>query len=136
MNKVLSMIEVNSSSEAFHLLKSKFNPFSEEVWVISLDTQLHLISLDMVFRGTANACLIHPRDIFRTLILNNACSFILAHNHPSKSVLPSPEDLTITRKIQQLSKVFEIKMNDHIIFTDQIYFSLADSGLFKIKPKK
>ena len=104
--------------------------------MISLDTQLHLISLDMVFRGTANACLIHPRDIFRTLILNNACSFILAHNHPSKSVLPSPEDLTITRKIQQLSKVFEIKMNDHIIFTDQIYFSLADSGLFKIKPKK
>lgn len=127
------MIEINSSSEAFDILKSKFNPFSEEVWILSLDTHLGLLSLDMIFRGTANSCLVHPRDIFRTLILNNACSFILAHNHPSKSVLPSEEDLIVTRKIRQLSKIFEIKMNDHIIFTDLNYFSMADSGLFKIK---
>lgn len=127
------MIEINSSAEAFQVLKSKFNPFSEEVWILSLDTHLGLLSIDMVFRGTANSCLIHPRDIFRSLILNNACSFVLAHNHPSKSVIPSEEDLIITRKIRQISKIFEIKMNDHIIFTDKIYFSMADSGLFKTR---
>lgn len=130
------MTEINSSSEAFNVLKSKFNPFSEEVWILSLDTHLRLLSSDMVFRGTVNSCLVHPRDIFRTLILNNACSFILAHNHPSRSVVPSEEDLIVTRKIRQISKIFEIKMNDHIIFTDQNYFSLADSGIFKARTRK
>lgn len=130
------MTEINSSSEAFNVLKSKFNPFSEEVWILSLDTHLCLLSSDMIFRGTVNSCLVHPRDIFRTLILNNACSFILAHNHPSRSVVPSEEDLIVTRKIRQISKIFEIKMNDHIIFTDQNYFSLADSGIFKARTRK
>lgn len=130
------MIEINSSSLAFQVLRTKFNTFSEEVWILSLDTHLRLISIDMIFRGTANSCLIHPRDIFRILILNNACSFVLAHNHPSKSIIPSEEDLIITRKLRQISKLFEITMNDHIIFTDQKYFSMMDSGLFKSKVRR
>ena len=123
--------EVNSSLNAFETLRPHFNPFAEEVWVIALGSQLQVLSLEMIFRGTADQCLIHPRDIFRFLVISNATSFVLAHNHPSNEVLPSAQDLTMTRKIHSASLLFEIPLQDHIIFSGEKYFSMADHGYFK-----
>ncbi len=123
--------EANSSLQAFEILKPHFNPFSEEVWAIALSSHLQVLSLEMIFRGTADQCLIHPRDIFRFLILANASSFILAHNHPSNEVLPSEQDLILTRKIYNGGILFQIPIQDHIIFSDEKYFSMADHGYFK-----
>ncbi len=125
------MNEVGSSFQAFQILKELENPFAEEIWVLALNAQLKVIRKEMVFRGTVDHCLIHPRDIFRVLIQNNASSFVLAHNHPSQEVLPSEQDLLITRKIHQLGKVSQIPLNDHLIFTREKYFSMADNGYFQ-----
>jgi len=123
--------EANSSLQAFEVLRPNFNPFAEEVWVLALNSQLQVQGLEMIFRGTVDQCLIHPRDIFRFLILNNASSFILAHNHPSKEVLPSAEDLVLTRKIHSASLLFQIPLLDHIVFSGEQYFSMADHNYLK-----
>jgi len=125
------MVEVSSSLQAFECLRAQINPYAEELWIIALNSQMEVIKTEMVFRGTADHCLIHPRDIFRTLILCNACSFIMAHNHPSEQVLPSEQDLILTRKIHSLSVMFQILLNDHLILTTSQYYSMADHGHFK-----
>lgn len=124
-------IEICSSLSAYQVLQGTFNPYSEEVWVIALNSQLQVLGIEMIFRGTVDHCLLHPRDIFRFLVKINASSFILAHNHPSYDVLPSEEDLVLTRKIDKIGQLLEIPLNDHIIFSSRKYYSLADSGFFK-----
>lgn len=130
------MIEVSSSLHAFECLHTEINPYAEEVWLLALGSHLQLIKKEMVFRGTADCCLIHPRDIFRSLVVNNACSFILAHNHPSNQALPSDEDLAFTKRIFQLGLLFQIPLNDHLVLTKSSYYSMADHGHFRKWRKK
>lgn len=124
-------MEITSSLHAFECLREHINPFAEELWLLALNSQLHLIKKEMLFRGTADSCLIHPRDIFRTLVVCNASSFILAHNHPSNQVAPSKEDLKLTQKIFHLSCLFQIPLNDHLVITTHGYYSMADHSHFK-----
>ena len=126
------MDEISSSSQAFDLLKEKTNSYAEELWIISLNSSMKIIGFEMIFRGTVDHCLIHPRDILRFLVITNACSFIMAHNHPSNDPLPSEQDLILTRKIHKLSQLIQIPLHDHIIFTEAQYFSMADHGLLKL----
>ncbi|UXR65549.1 JAB domain-containing protein [Bdellovibrio bacteriovorus] len=125
------MKEVSTSLQAYESLRTNINPYAEELWILALDSQMNLIRKEMVFRGTADFCLIHPRDIFRILIASNASSFILAHNHPSNSSTPSEQDLILTRKIHQMALLFEIPLNDHLVICADSYFSMADHGYFK-----
>jgi len=125
------MDELNSSLAAFDSLKTHYNPYAEEVWVLALNAQLAIIDKEMIFRGTVDHCMIHPRDVFRFLITRNASSFIMAHNHPSQDVLPSDSDLIITRKFFKMASLFEIPLLDHVVFTHDKYFSMADHGFMK-----
>lgn len=122
------MIEVSSSFQAYECVRKNINPHAEELWLLALNSHLHLIKKEMVFRGTADQCLIHPRDIFRILITYNASSFILAHNHPSDQVSPSKQDLTLTKKIYQLSHLMQIPLLDHLIISPEKYYSMADNS--------
>ncbi|UYL10376.1 JAB domain-containing protein [Bdellovibrio sp. SKB1291214] len=129
------MTEITSSAAAFESLKSLINPFAEELWVIALNPQLQVIATEMIFRGTADHCPTHPRDIFRFLIIKNASFFMMAHNHPSASVQPSEQDLITTRKMHTCGRIFQIPLIDHIIFSDADYYSMADNGFFKTLKK-
>lgn len=122
---------MSSSHQAFEVLKENENPFAEEMWIIALNAQMKMLHKEMIFRGTADHCLIHPRDIFRVLIMCNASSFIMAHNHPSQDVTPSQQDLTQTNKIYHLAVMLQIPLQDHLIFTAEKYFSMADHGFLK-----
>jgi DNA repair protein RadC len=124
-------MEVLSSQAAYQVLKSKLNPYSEELWVMGFNSQMNILCHEMVFRGTANACPFHPRDIFRHLILFNACSYLIWHNHPSSSCLPSAEDLRLTRRLLQLSQMMQIPLWDHLIVSTENYLSLSEMGYFK-----
>lgn len=125
------MSEISSSLDAFKALRNQINNHAEEVWVLALNSQLQLVAKEMIFRGTADQCLIHPRDIFRFLILSNACSFVIAHNHPSNNVLPSEQDLQFTQRLNNLAFLFQIVLNDHLVICSDRYFSMADHGYFK-----
>lgn len=124
-------MDVNSSQKAYEILRKHSQSPVEEFWIMALNSQLKLISHAMLFRGTVNACLIHPRDIIRYVCSENASSFIIAHNHPGGDPKPSREDKAITRRLFKISQMIEIPLQDHVILGDDCYYSFADHGFFQ-----
>ena len=109
----------------------------EKVWVICLDRKNKVIRTEAVTSGTANASLIHPREVFRPAIRYGATAVILAHNHPSGDPTPSTADLKVTKKIFEAAKVVDLEIHDHVILGEPEncpngfgYFSFSDNGLF------
>ena len=126
-----NMLHIENSEIAFQILKKHFNPFAEEFWGIFLDSQLNLIKTEMIHKGTANHCMIHPRDLFRSAIYNNSTKIIIAHNHTSISILPSNSDLIVTKRFLKISKIMEIPIVDHIIFNSTCFYSFKSNNLIK-----
>jgi len=103
---------------------------SEEVfYVLCLDTQCRVIYPALVSQGTVKEAHIHPRHVVQEALAHKAAAVILAHNHPSGALKPSPQDHQITRVLVQALAPLDIKVLDHIIIGGDDYFSFADSGM-------
>lgn len=103
----------------------------EVVVAIFLNTQGHVIALQEVTRGLVNSSLVHPREVYRLAIAMNASSVIVAHNHPSGELTPSPEDRAVTKQLVEAGDILGIPLLDHLIlgsYPDK-YFSFSESGL-------
>lgn len=107
------------------------NPWQEELWLVSMNSHLEILRTHLVFRGTADSCPVHPRDIFRLLIADNATQFVVAHNHPSGRALPSREDLRFTEGLVKAGLLMEIPLLDHVIIGASGHYSFADAGRIK-----
>lgn len=83
--------------------------------VLLLNTQNAIIAEEVVSIGTLNAGLVDPRGVFRPAVAANAASVIIAHNHPSGSLLPSNEDAEVTRRLRAAGKILGISVVDSII---------------------
>jgi DNA repair protein RadC len=107
----------------------------EEFHVLLLDTRNRLIRDVRVSRGTLNASLVHPREVFREAIKAGAASVVLAHNHPSGDPTPSSDDIKITRELVEAGRVMKIEVLDHIIVGKRTigratdYVSLKEMGV-------
>ncbi|MCB0411193.1 MAG: JAB domain-containing protein [Bdellovibrionales bacterium] len=110
-------------------LRRVMNPEVEEFWASALNSHKELIRSACIFRGSVDCCFVHPRDVFRFALQNNASSMILAHNHPSQCAEPSPEDLKIHRNFLKAARVLQIPIIDHLIVTDTKYFSFCEKKL-------
>lgn len=99
----------------------------EHFKVFCINTKGFVIS-DTVTIGTLNASIIHPRELFKIAIENNAYSIVITHNHPSGDTTPSDEDIYTTRKIAEAGKILGIKLDDHIIVSKTGFRSLAEMG--------
>ncbi len=100
----------------------------EEFHVLLLDNGNRVIQNRLVTRGTLNASLVHPREVFKTAIDSLASGVILLHNHPSGNRDPSKEDRLVTRQMVAAGEVMGIQVMDHIIIAGGDYFSFAESG--------
>lgn len=100
-------------------------------YCLYLDNKAKLIEMKLLFMGTINQSLIHPRDIFREACLLSAYSIIMVHNHPSNDIEPSNADIEITNKILESSKMLGIYLQDHIIVGDNNYYSFYENGFIK-----
>jgi len=96
---------------------------------ITLDGANHIIEKRVVFIGTLNRSLIHPREIFADALTDRAASIIIAHNHPSGQLEASSEDLHVTQRIKESGKLLGVELLDHVVFTKDGFLSLADEGL-------
>jgi DNA repair protein RadC len=123
------MSPIHNSRLAFDLLRPSFNAEAEEFWLITLNTDLSSKGLILIAKGTLNYCPVHPRDLFREAIKANAYAIIIAHNHPSLNTQPTKEDITLTRKLRKISLMVEIPIIDHIIFSNDGYFSFKENKL-------
>ena len=93
-----------------------------------LDSQSKVISREIISIGILNSVIVHPREIFRTAIIRNANAIIVAHNHPSGNLEPSAEDIEITKKLRQSGDIIGIKLFDHVIVSNEGYYSFSDRG--------
>ena len=91
----------------------------ESFYTFTLDTKNKVTGIFEVSRGTLNASIVHPRDVFQRAILQNANSIILMHNHPSGDPAPSQEDINTTNRLQEAGEIIGIKVLDHIIVGDE-----------------
>ena len=82
-----------------------------------------------ISEGILNASLVHPREVFREVILEPASGIILIHNHPCGDLEPSMEDIRITKRLVAAGRLFGIKVLDHVIICGEKYKSLADEGI-------
>lgn len=121
-------IEVSTAAHAYEMLKTLRNLEVEEVWALALSPSLKLIKREMIFRGSVNTCLIHPREIFRFALLNNASNIIIAHNHPSEESRPSKEDIAMTKQLIVAGKFIEIPIIDHLLITKNTYSSFRENN--------
>ena len=121
---------IDNAKTLFQFLSENYNPYAEEFWGVYLTHQMELIKAVMVHKGTLNSCKIHPRDLFREAVHANCYAMIIAHNHTSQSVEPSLEDIRITKRLLRCSKIIEIPILDHLIFTKEKYYSFSESKIF------
>lgn len=122
-------MRITNSQMAQRKLRQVINFEVEEFWVIALSSAKKTLAIECLFRGTVDACLIHPRDIFRFACRHNASGLIIAHSHPSGDAFPSDMDLLMTEKLMCASEIFQIPILDHLILTKTSYLSFLDQGL-------
>lgn len=107
-----------------HEVKEKFCVF----WLSSVNK---VIGFEIVSEGTLDSSLAHPREIFRGAIVSSCANIIIAHNHPSGNTAPSPEDIRITKKLIKSGNILGVKIYDHIIFTNESYYSFIENKTCK-----
>lgn len=94
-----------------------------------LDTKNQLLGERELFRGTVNASIISPREVFLDALRQQAVNIILIHNHPSGDPSPSREDVLITERIRQAGELLEIHLLDHIVIGDHQYVSFREKEM-------
>ncbi|MBQ3600271.1 MAG: DNA repair protein RadC [Lachnospiraceae bacterium] len=101
----------------------------EQVKLLLLDTKCRRIKEIIISKGTVNASILEPREIFVKAFQYSAVNIVLLHNHPSGNVTPSNADISITKRVVQTGDLVGIKVVDHIIIGDNRYFSFRESGM-------
>jgi len=101
----------------------------EHFILLTLDGASHIINTHVVFIGTLNQSLVHPREVFSLAISDRAAGIIIAHNHPSGTLEASRPDLAITQRLQEVARLVGIDLLDHVILSKEGYFSFSDEGL-------
>jgi DNA repair protein RadC len=122
-------LPLTTSVGAAHVLRPLFAGLDREQFLVcGLDAKHGIIGVNVVSVGSLTLSIVHPREVFKPLILMNACAWICAHNHPSGDPTPSPEDRVLTSRLRQGADLLGITLLDHLILTDERCYSFADQG--------
>lgn len=125
----LNSVKITSASLVFDYYRNVFfNKKQEYFYSIYLDSNKVVIKDKLLFIGTLDYSLVHPREVFKEAISVSASSIICIHNHPSGNVLPSRNDLEITNKLIEIGDMLGIRVIDHIIIGSDKYYSFLENG--------
>lgn len=105
------------------------NMAEENLVLITLDTKNNITGLFTVSTGDLSQSIVHPREVYKRAIMQNAKSIIIAHNHPSGDSTPSENDINITKRLNEAGKILGIELLDHVIIGYNNYTSLKGSGI-------
>lgn len=122
--------KVTCSRDAYEIIKPELMDIGhEEFWTLLLNRSNLVIKKQLISSGGVAGTIADPKIIFKSALEQLACSIILVHNHPSGSLRPSQADINLTKKMKEGGQFLEIPVLDHIIFTDNGYFSFADDNM-------
>jgi DNA repair protein RadC len=129
--KVLSInnIQITSTDIVFKYYRDIFiNKKQEYFYCVFLDTNKVVIKEKLLFIGTLDYSVVHPREVFKEAVLVSASSIICVHNHPSGNVIPSKNDFEITKRLVSIGDMLGIKVIDHVIIGSEKYYSFLENG--------
>lgn len=135
--KLLNDIRISKSKDAsdifLEILKGDSRSENQELFmVIALNNKHEVQKVETLFIGPVDGCMVSPSPIFKMLLITGACRFIVGHNHPSLDVLPSPDDIAVTKRLYAAGELLGIKLLDHLVVSvDGQYSSLNDLGLLE-----
>ncbi len=121
---------MSSSTDIAEFLRPKIKDYRHEVFaVLFLNRANKLNHFKIISEGGITGTVADPRLILKTALEENAVNIVLCHNHPSGSLKPSRADEELTQKIKAAARFFDITVLDHIIVSEDGYYSFADEGL-------
>ena len=122
-------VMITCASKAIRVLRPLFSSMeTEELWCLFLKRSRRIISSERISSGGETLTEVNIKKIVRRSLDLKASAVILSHNHPSGNPKPSEADLKMTRKVKQALETFEIMLMDHIIVTEDDYFSFNDEN--------
>ena len=130
--RIEDKIKITNAIDAYRYFSKIIEEDTQENFmVIYLDNQSQYISHKLLFKGTLNQSIVHPREIIKEALLINSNKLILMHNHPSGINTPSHSDDEVTKSIIEAGYIFSIKVLDHIIVGKNDYYSYQEEGRIK-----
>lgn len=119
---------VTCAEEVYNRLSPKLKSLKQENLVaLYLDTRKRILKEEIIFVGTLDVSIVHPREILKSAIKESASAIIISHNHPSGNSAPSDEDIKITGQMIDAAELVGIPLLDHVIIGDENYTSLRSS---------
>lgn len=125
---------ISKPESAFNLLKEIYKDLDvdqEHFCLLALNSKNKITGYKITASGGQTSGMVDPKIIFRNALLLGAVGIILAHNHPSGDITPSQDDIELTLKLTKCAEFLEIKLLDHIVFSNNKYYSFADNSLIK-----
>ena len=122
--------KINSSRSVFDVMQPILGELPhEEFWILYLNNSNKIVQKNQLSKGGITGTLVDVRLVLKTALEVGATSLILCHNHPSGTLKPSQADKDITQKLKAAAQSLDIKVLDHLIVTENAYFSFADENL-------
>lgn len=125
-NDVIEPLSVRSPHDVEKILEPLRHCSEEYFIAFHLDARMNITSYHEVSHGTLTSSLVHPREVFKTAMLNNCERLLVAHNHPAGSLNPSLEDLNVTKQLVEAGALLGIGIVDHVIVTYHGHISLRE----------
>lgn len=121
---------IKTAKDAFLVAKPFIKNEKRELFLcLMLNVRNQIISIEVISIGILTATLVHPREVFSPAIQKKAHSILVLHNHPSSYLNPSSEDFEITKQLKEASQIIGIPLVDHLIISEDNYFSFRENGL-------
>lgn len=120
--------KISSSKDVSELVNDIRQRRQEHFVTITLNGAGYLIHKRIVFIGTLNKSLVHPREIFADAITDRASGIIFVHNHPSGEIEPSHEDIIVTERLVEAGRILGIEVLDHVIVSKKNHYSFKENG--------
>lgn len=123
---------IGHSKDVFYYLENRMMYEKQENFIaLYLDAKHHIIRERILFLGSLEASLVHPREVFKEALHISASCMIVAHNHPSGDPSPSKADIEITKILYDTGKIMQIPILDHVIIGKKSYFSFREAGFLE-----
>ena len=127
--KIGSPEDIYSIMQQILLRESRVGREKEHFWVIGLATSNKISYIELVSLGSISAAIVNPLEVFNLAVRKKSPKIILVHNHPSENIEPSSSDKNITSSIVEGGKTLTIEVLDHLVISEESYYSFAENGL-------
>jgi DNA repair protein RadC len=129
--EAVELTKITSSKVVFEIMQPIIGELPhEEFWVLYLNNSNKVIYKSQLSKGGITGTIVDVRLIFKTVFEHNATGIILTHNHPSGKLMASEQDIQVTKKIKLAAQQLDVNLLDHIIITENGFYSFNDEGIF------